>query len=252
EEEEDTDPNHIYLLDGRLMVVDIGSGASENIGYYSQWAGKRVAWYGDSLTELYYHCSLVNQYFGLAAYNCGTRGATVSTHTVSALCTKIRMKLYIGYIPSDVEAIFIMAGTNDWMQNVPLGTKILTRDATGAVNTDSTTFYGACHLMFSHLRELYPNAKIVVFGTPMAMNADGLYNALGLSAADYGNAMCEIANMWGIENFNIGECIQVNLTNCVHGDGYMYEQLHFLEIPSRRAADAIIQKLCTTPYQEGR
>nr|MCR5215896.1 hypothetical protein [Lachnospiraceae bacterium] len=47
EEEEDTDPNHIYLLDGRLMVVDIGSGASENIGYYSQWAGKRVAWYGD-------------------------------------------------------------------------------------------------------------------------------------------------------------------------------------------------------------
>ena len=39
---------------------------------------KKVVWYGDSVTELNYHCSIVNDYFNFEGYNCGIRGSAIS------------------------------------------------------------------------------------------------------------------------------------------------------------------------------
>lgn len=224
---------------------------SESVNFYDDWYGKKVAWYGDSLTELYYHCDMVNQYFGFDDYNCGIRGAAVSNFNDDAknLCSESRTEYPGIEIPADVEVIFIMAGTNDWCGNVPLGEKTLIFDGQGNPIVDETTFYGACHKMFDILTKKYPNAYILVMGTPIAAsNTYTLYNEQGLTTFEYGDALCEAAAMWGIQSFNIGEMMGINVNNIQDAAGEMYEGVHFTEGAARKAANVIIQEICSRRY----
>lgn len=224
---------------------------SGTINFYDDWHGKKVAWYGDSLTELYYHCDMVNQYFEFDAYNCGIRGAAVSNFNDNAinLCKESRSEYPGLEIPADVEVIFIMAGTNDWCGDVPLGDKKLVFDGNGNPMVDETTFYGGCHKMFNYLTRKYPDAYILVMGTPIvASNTYNLYNGQGLTSFDYGDALCEAAAMWGIQSFNIGEMMGINVNNIQDADGEMYEGVHFTEGAARKAANVIIQEISSRRY----
>lgn len=213
-------------------------------GFADEWKGLKVAWYGDSLTELYYHCDIVNNYFGFEGYNCGVRGSSVSLLGENALCEESRMTREGKAIPDDADVIFIMAGTNDWAGNVALGDKKLNFDADGNLRVDTATFYGACQKMFDTLTRKYPDAYILVMGAPFgSANTLNVYNEQGLTTLDYGNALCEIASMWGIPSFNIGEMMGVNVNNVSDEKGLMYEGIHFVEGGARMAADVIIQEI---------
>lgn len=216
----------------------------ETGNFVSDWNGLKVAWYGDSLTELYYHCSIVNDYFGFEGYNCGIRGTSVTNVNENPMCLVERMSQGDKAIPADVDAIFIMAGTNDWCGNIPLGDKKLVFDVEGNLRVDNTTFYGACHEMFYNLTRLYPDAYILVMGTPFgASNRYDIYNELDLTSMDYGDALCEAAAMWGIPSFNIGEMMGIHVNNVEDSKGLMYEGIHFVEGGARMAADVIIQEI---------
>lgn len=212
--------------------------------FESDWKELKVAWYGDSLTELYYHCQKVDEYFNFDGYNCGIRGSTLANTNELAMCTADRMNQEGIAIPKDVDAIFIMAGTNDWCTNIPLGSKQLMFDVEGHLVVDDTTFYGACHEMFNNLTMMYPDAYILVMGTPFAAaNEYNLYNQQNLTTFDYGDALCDAAAMWGIPAFNIGEQMGVNVNNGSDEDMLMYEGMHFVEGGARMAADVIIQEI---------
>lgn len=213
-------------------------------GFAADWWGLKTAWYGDSLTELYYHCNIVDEYFGFDGYNCGISGTSVTNVNENPMCLVERMTQGDKAIPADVDAIFIMAGTNDWCGNVPLGDKKLVFDVEGNLRVDDTTFYGACHEMFHNLTRLYPDAYILVMGTPFgASNRYDIYNEQGLTSMDYGDALCEAASMWGIPSFNIGEMMGINVNNVEDSRGLMYEGIHFVEGGARMAADVIIQEI---------
>lgn len=224
---------------------------SQSTNFYDDWCGKKVVWYGDSLTELYYHCDIVNQYFKFDAYNSGIRGAAVANidGAEKNLCNELRTEYPGLEIPTDVEVIFIMAGTNDWCANVPLGDKKIEFDDQGNLIVDDLTFYGGAHKMFNNLTKKYPNAYILVMGTPIvASNTYNIYNEQGLTSFEYGDALCETAAMWGIQSFNIGEMMGINVNNIEDADGEMYEEVHFTEGAARKAANVIIQEICSRRY----
>lgn len=223
--------------------------ASTAYSFQGEWKGLKTAWYGDSLTELYYHCQYVNEYFGFEGFNCGVSGTSIANLNEISLCNSGRMTMEGKTIPNDVEVIIIMAGTNDWAANVPLGDKRLTFDTEGNLRVDDTTFYGGCHVMFHNLTQMYPDAYILVAGTPIAAsNKYNLYNELDLTTFDYGNALCSAAAMWGIPSFNIGEMMGINVNNVDDASALMYEGVHFVDGGARMAAEVIIQEICRLKY----
>ena len=114
-------------------------------------------------------------------------------------------------------------GTNDWAQNVPLGS-LDTLD-------DADTFYGAVHLYIQKVRDRFPDMIIVMasnhFGccpgrfTESENVAAGIYNDINLSIADYAKAIKEVAEFNNTYYIPIYEECGINQDN--------YEQYNLSE-----------------------
>lgn len=92
----------------------------------------------------------------------------------------------------------VFLGTNDWINNAPLGSYGDTSDA--------STFFNGYKKLVARIRELYPNSALI-FITPLAQYYNNLHyyqaNAAGYSVLDYNLAIHEIAmmtrNAWVID-----------------------------------------------------
>ena len=189
--------------------------------------GKKVAWVGSSITEGYRWCELVNNAFNFNAKNCGVGGTTMCYENEKSMCTLSRLQGNFDggsnkAIPTDTEIIFIECGTNDWARNFQLGNKQLTFNNTNTeIELDLSKFKSACHQFFKNATSLFPNAKIIAVGTPfgklpnrdMFTNKYGILNNENLQSTEYGDALKEIANMWGCYAFNFGNLMQINDNN---------------------------------------
>lgn len=211
--------------------------------------GKRVSWYGDSLMSNTWW-SYVSTLFAMVSTNNGVGGTKISGTAEASMCQETRINGQYDdvvdpntgetttggvAIPSDVEIIFIGAGTNDWAQNVPLGEKNIQYDSEWNIVESVTTFYQACHVMFRRLRTLRPNARIIVLGTPFGKMANrasftnkyGILNNQGLTTLDYGNALCDVAEMWGFVALRYGNGMGINDSNVAQlldptSDGHLH------------------------------
>lgn len=162
----------------------------------SAWNGKKWAVLGDSITEYGYWITSVASKHGLTASNFGVSGSRISgTHSeVNAMCQDAR----INAIPSDVDLITLMGGTNDWAQSIPLG---------AIDSTDPTTFNGALNTFAQKAFARWPTKRIAVATTPVGafptwQSRDGWtspqHNALGLTSNDYAEAIrqfCKRSNL---------------------------------------------------------
>ena len=248
-------------IDGIPLINNASSDSSYNPLVNSRLYGKKVSWYGTSITQGYGWCQLVNNEFGFKATNNGVGGTAICKENEnSSMCTKNRMlgkyssvtdqntgevTLSGTPIPSDVEIIFIEGGTNDWARNWPIG------DEKFNDNPDDQTFAGACHLMFKNMTELFPNAEIIIVGSPFGKLANrssftdkyGLLNNEELQTVEYGDVLLDVAGRWGIKGFNMGREMQIHDNNIatIIPDG-----LHLTtDEAKRRAADSIIAYLLT-------
>ena len=197
--------------------------------------GKKVSWYGDSIINNQWWTTL-STLFNMTSTNNGVSGTKISGTAAASMCQETRIEGEYSNvtdpntgtvtatgvaIPNDAEFIIIGAGTNDWAQNVPLGDKNMQYDDSWDIVEDVTTFYQACHVMFRRLSELRPNAKIIVLGTPFGRmlnrasftNKYGILNNQGLSTLDYGNALCDVAEMWGHHAIRYGNHMGINDSN---------------------------------------
>ena len=197
----------------------------------SRFYGKKVSWYGTSITQGYGWCQMVNNVFNFNATNNGVGGTAISKENENAsMCTVNRMQgkyssvtepnngqvtLTGTPIPTDVEVIFIEGGTNDWARNWAIGDKEFTE------NPNDQTFAGACHLMFKNMTELFPNAEIIIVGSPFGKmenrtsftNKYGILNNQNLQTIEYGDILLDVAGKWGIKGFNMGREMQVHDNN---------------------------------------
>ncbi|TVP71052.1 MAG: SGNH/GDSL hydrolase family protein [Rhodobacteraceae bacterium] len=151
------------------------------------WQGKTVAFYGDSLTSqrLWIIPSIAR--LGIIESHHGTGGARVSGNFASAL----HQQANIDAIPTGVDAVMFLGGTNDWMNNAVIGT---------IDDTDPlATFYGALNTIANRLKARFPTQPIF-WGTPPLSQAglprsgftDPFTNTQGTIDA-YGDAIRAVA-----------------------------------------------------------
>lgn len=202
---------------------------------------KKVTWYGDSLTQMYFYCSEVDNYFHFIGHNSGMNGTLITNVNTSSMSNKVRMH-FEEEVPAeedrniavDSDIIFVMGGVNDWNHNAPIGDVEESFANVQKGILDGDTFAGACNMMFYNLKDMYPDARIIVLGTPFVSGKgyglfkenDGALNDYGLTSVDYGDVLCNVADMWGIDNINIGRCLDWNSENIFN---YCSDGMHFDE-----------------------
>ena len=229
-------------------------GSSINPYEKSRLYGKKVSWYGTSITQGYGWCELVNKKFNFTATNNGVGGTAICNEGIASMCNLTRMQgRYSNVtdsntgqvtttgvaIPSDVDIIFIEGGTNDWARNWAIGTEKF------STTPNDQTFYGACDKMFDNLTTLFPNAEIIIVGAPFGKMANrdqftdkyGVLNNQELQTVDYGEILLKCANRWGLKGFNMGTQMQINDNNISE---LIPDGLHLTTNEAKkRAADAI-------------
>lgn len=249
----------VPIIDIENLKEDIKKIKEDSTIKNSRFNGKKVSWYGTSITQGYEWCKLVNNYFNFNSTNNGVGGTTISLESNdSSMCTVNRIKgLYGGVydentgqttyngvaIPSDVEVIFIEGGTNDWARNWDIG------DKTFSEAPNNKTFAGACHMMFKNLTQLFPNAEIIVVGAPFGKMANrnvftnkyGVLNNNNLQTLEYGDVLLDIAGKWGVKGINMGRHMQIHDNNVAN---LIPDGLHLSTSESqKRASDVIINYL---------
>ena len=132
---------------GSGKTVFIGGGSSSG----ESWAGKKVVFYGDSITQGSYPekvqaklgFTLVKNAYG------GSRFGYASDQNAFSDDTRIAT------VPTDADVVCIMGGTNDW-QHTEVETSALAYDS----GFDRTKFKGAVAYTVQKMQERCPSAKI--------------------------------------------------------------------------------------------
>jgi lysophospholipase L1-like esterase len=164
----------------------------------SSFTGKEVTWVaiGDSITYLNDHADetgnrvtkgyltgVIERLPNLHYINQGHNG-----WTAGGIAENIEK---LGLVKADVYSIFL--GTNDWWGGRPVGTIADYKNGAG-----NTTVYGSFRIIVNKIRQLNPQAKIVLI-TPMQRNdfvyiADANNNAYGSYKTKNGQSLEEFAN----------------------------------------------------------
>ena len=178
------------------------------------WRGKRVAFIGDSITEgvgseKAYHEYLA-EWLGIEALNYGVNGA--QTHEMRRFAQRLKAE------HPDVDAVFILGGTNDFNSGLPMGEFFTTRYDTVNHNghnvvrlkrewvMDENTFCGRLNLLMSEIKRSFPKAQVIlmtpvhrgfaVFSDDNVQPDESWANAQNLFIDDYAAAVRRAAELW--------------------------------------------------------
>jgi len=132
--------------------------------------------------------TLVGNTLGLLTVNnYGLTGSVLADYAGDGVTRSPMCVRYVA-MSDTAELIFVLAGTNDWAQNVAIGT------ITDAV---MTTFYGGLNALVDGLLTKYPTQTIVL-ATPMHREGDTVANTASATLLDYVNAIKAIGIKFGV------------------------------------------------------
>lgn len=209
----------------------IGAGT----GFVSKWSGKKLVSFGDSLVAQAEWQPEAAAALGMTHTAFGVGGRTISNTATGGTSDDMYLQATIDGLPvaADVDALLVLAGTNDWAQSAPLGTfKSVTGSGATAqtvLNTTDTEFFGALNLMIQRLVTKYPTKRICLCAPPWselpgrvpATWATASTNTQGLTINAYGDAIAEAANWWGLPfiDFRESGINSVNIASFMKDDG---------------------------------
>ncbi len=186
----------------------------ERITYEKEyWRGKKIAFLGDSITELNGFQAHLQKLLELdTIYSYGRCGTTISGHNASFTVRAKDMK-------KDADLIFIFGGTNDFHENAPLGAY---KEA-----ASEETFYGAMRLLCDILKEEYNNSSIV-FITPLQRvlppkEGTDIKNKFGLELTDYVEAIKKVCAEY---EFSILDLYSTSDITVETAEKYLYDGIH--------------------------
>ena len=185
----------------------------------SQWKGRRVAYLGDSMTDKR-RVGTTSVYW---EYLSELLGIIPSVYGISGNqwdgIYKQALKLH-DEKGTDIDAIFIFAGTNDYSHGIPIGqfftesTKqtnhngnlVIRKYRTPVVN--DTTFCGRINKVMSYLKNNYPQQQIVImtpihrgfaqFSDKNVQPDENYSNAQGLYIDSYIEVLKQAASYWSV------------------------------------------------------
>lgn len=190
--------------------------------------------YGDSITAQGRWQPYLQMLTGLGEHtNLGVSATCLANVGSDSMVSSSRI---LG-IPTDTQLIIVMGGTNDFAQNVPLGT-----GEPGSDGWDTTTFKGAvAYLIYAIQQRLSASAKIY-FATPVGGNSDSstgtrttlLKNSLNLTMHDYSEAMKKICELYGAKCIDVYGESGIGIFN---RDKYLADQVHPNDAGGRKIAE---------------
>lgn len=178
---------------------------------------------GDSLTTLNWKnnmYSIVANKLGITPTNYGIVSSTIADYSNDGV-TGNPMCVRYAEMSDDADVVTVMGSTNDWATDEKVGTM---------ADRDSTTLYGACHVLFRGLIEKYPNARIGVIlppqngqGIPSYVESQGgdadmakMRKKVGIVrevAEYYSLPVCDLFNHGGISGM-----VESNINRLIQGD----------------------------------
>ena len=200
------------------LVLSVSAFAAEP-EIKSQWAGKKVAFLGDSIIDerqlagnnTFPH--FLESILGITPYVYGISGNQM--HQILPQAQRLEAQL-----GQDVDAIIVFIGTNDYNHAVPLGEWFTERRDSASIsmstrivkrhrvrNMTNDTFRGRANIVMDFLKTHYPTTQIIFltpihratfFGGNNIQPDEDFANALGLFLDSYVDAIKEMANVWAV------------------------------------------------------
>lgn len=215
--------NRYYKLICWMLCISLAMPAVAQTVLTHPWQGKRVAYFGDSITDPRNNASKkkywgwLQDWLGITPYVYAVSGRQWNDIPRQA-------DLLHEQHADSVDAILILMGTNDYNKGVPLGEWYVEKDTTvyaaigkpktlqarkqRVMNMDAETVRGRINIALSKLKKMYPTKQIVLL-TPL--HRGGFYpndknwqptedytNLCGLYVSDYVEAVKEAGNVWAV------------------------------------------------------
>lgn len=188
-------------------TVELKVNRSQQIASDNHLNGKKVVFYGDSITAQNKFPVIVKEYYGINAVNRGIGGSTIFYRSDSDMSSDTR----INNIPSDADIVIVMGGTNDW------GKIQIENELTYSNGFDRTKFKGAIAYIVQHIQTQCPNAKIIWCTTIGGQNETRVTSSptiqylpqkdsFGQSGYTFRNAEIEVCNILGIDVCDTWSC----------------------------------------------
>lgn len=174
-----------------------------------------IAFLGDSITvgykSGYSYADVVCEDLGCVQFNYGISGNTLASNGGEGFVERYKS------INPDCRVIVVYGGSNDYYNNVALGSPD---------STKKDEFYGGLKKLCSGLKESYPDANIV-FLTPLPGEFGGMHNSsnneTGSSMWDYVDAMQKVCAKYDIPVIDLYHNFSINADNY---DSYTSDGLH--------------------------
>lgn len=257
-----------------FIAVIIFSGYAQQITLQnSQWKGKKVAFLGDSMTQKWQRDNIprtvyweyLTEMLGIEPYVYGISGHQWSHIYGQAL----KLKEEYG---TQVDAILIFAGTNDYNHNIPMGNfyretaKETNFNGTNVIrkyriheNNDST-FCGRINKVMAFLKANYPDQQIIImtpihrgfaaFSEKNVQPEESFSNDLGLYIEDYVNTLKKAASVWAtplIDLYSISGLYPIEDSNVKYFMNEKTDRLHPNSLGNYRLAKTIQYQLLSLP-----
>lgn len=181
------------------------------------YKGKKIATFGDSITQLNTWQPYLEKYFGCEVVNCGVGGSRVADYPVGERSDYMCGDNRINTIPSDVDVILVFGGHNDFSITTPFGE--ITQWWTLSDENSKSEFYSAYALMLKKLIKKFPNAKIITMSCVGGRtssdheNEDGQWYLRNYCMEDYAEAVKRISRYYGIPCIDVGGESGINTLN---------------------------------------
>ncbi|MFV0589833.1 MAG: SGNH/GDSL hydrolase family protein [Draconibacterium sp.] len=218
----------ILVLGVLMLIVAAGANklwsgnpvlrGNEKAKQNSQWSGKKVAFLGDSMTQkrdssIRVYWEYLHEILGIEPFVYGISGN--QWDGIYRQAQKLKQEK-----GSDIDAILIFAGTNDYNHNTPLGS--FYRETAKATNfngtvvtrkyrilvEDDATFCGRINKVMAFLKANYPDQQIVImtpihrgyakFNEQNVQPGESFSNDLGLYINDYVEVLRQAASVWAV------------------------------------------------------
>jgi lysophospholipase L1-like esterase len=198
----------------------------------ADWSNKIWNVMGDSITDstnelaTKRYFDYIKDYLGFSTIrNYGINGSCIGTTTL--VSNPNPMAIRYTSMDSAADLITVFGGVNDFGRGVKIG---LMSDRT------ITTFFGACHVLFSGLIEKYPDKIIAVFSP---LQTDGFFsnpNIYGLTENVYVSAMEQVANYYALPFLNLFKSCGIYSLSSVQKSLYQPDGLHLNNAGHERVA----------------
>lgn len=236
----------------------------------SQWAGKRVAFLGDSMTQkkdttVRVFWEYLSDWLGVEPFVYGISGN--QWDGIYRQAQKLKQER-----GNAVDAIVIIAGTNDFSHGVPLGRFFdestretnhngnpVTRKYRTVVEND-TTFCGRINKVMAFLKANFPDQQIVVmtpihrgfarFGERNVQPEESFANGQGLFLDSYVNTLKESGSVWSvpvIDLYSLSGIYPMEDAQVKYIRNSETDRLHPGSLGNRRLAQTIFYQLLALP-----